>query len=41
MSGQPWECLFSALLITTGARHSLQNIALHEVSCQAVMADPD
>ena len=33
--------VFSALPIATGARHSSQNIAFHEVGRQAVMADPD
>ncbi|HEY8564296.1 MAG TPA: homoserine O-acetyltransferase [Beijerinckiaceae bacterium] len=33
--------VFSALPIATGARHSAQNIAFHEVGRQAVMADPD
>ena len=32
--------VFSALPIATGARHSSQNIAFHEVGRQAVMADP-
>ncbi len=31
----------SALPIATGARHSSQNIAFHEVGRQAIMADPD
>ena len=31
----------AALPIATGARHSSQNIAFHEVGRQAVMADPD
>src|ERR687886_2020538 len=35
------ERVFSALPIATGARHSAQNIAFHEVGRQAVMADPD
>ena len=30
-----------ALPIATGARHSSQNIAFHEVGRQAVMADPE
>ena len=34
------ERVFSALPIATGARHSAQNIAFHEVGRQAVMADP-
>jgi homoserine O-acetyltransferase/O-succinyltransferase len=34
------ERVFSALPIATGARHSSQNIAFHEVGRQAVMADP-
>jgi homoserine O-acetyltransferase/O-succinyltransferase len=32
--------VFGALPIATGARHSSQNIAFHEVGRQAVMADP-
>jgi homoserine O-acetyltransferase len=35
------ERVFSAIPIATGARHSSQNIAFHEVGRQAVMADPD
>ena len=35
------EKVFAALPIATGARHSAQNIAFHEVGRQAVMADPD
>lgn len=35
------ERVFSALPIATGARHSSQNIAFHEVGRRAVMADPD
>ena len=35
------EMVFAALPIATGARHSSQNIAFHEVGRQAVMADPD
>jgi homoserine O-acetyltransferase/O-succinyltransferase len=35
------ERVFAALPIATGARHSAQNIAFHEVGRQAVMADPD
>ncbi len=35
------ERVFSALPLATGARHSAQNIAFHEVGRQAVMADPD
>ena len=35
------ERVFCALPIATGARHSSQNIAFHEVGRQAVMADPD
>jgi homoserine O-acetyltransferase/O-succinyltransferase len=31
----------SAIPIATGARHSAQNIAFHEVGRQAIMADPD
>jgi homoserine O-acetyltransferase len=33
--------VFCALPIATGARHSAQNIAFHEVGRQAVMADPE
>lgn len=33
--------VFSAILLATGAKHSAQNIAFHEVGRQAVMADPD
>ena len=33
--------VFTALPIATGARHSSQNIAFHEVGRQAVMADPE
>jgi homoserine O-acetyltransferase len=33
--------LFSAICIAASARHSAQNIALHEVGRQAIMADPD
>jgi homoserine O-acetyltransferase len=35
------ERVFSAMPIATGARHSAQNIAFHEVGRNAVMADPD
>jgi homoserine O-acetyltransferase len=35
------ERVFAALPMATGARHSAQNIAFHEVGRQAVMADPD
>jgi homoserine O-acetyltransferase/O-succinyltransferase len=35
------ERVFAALPIATGARHSSQNIAFHEVGRQAVMADPE
>lgn len=35
------ERVFAAMPIATGARHSAQNIAFHEVGRQAVMADPD
>ena len=35
------ERVFAALPLATGARHSAQNIAFHEVGRQAVMADPD
>ncbi|MCO5091824.1 homoserine O-acetyltransferase [Bosea sp. (in: a-proteobacteria)] len=33
--------VFAALPLATGAKHSAQNIAFHEVGRQAVMADPD
>ncbi len=33
--------LFAAVCIASAARHSAQNIALHEVGRQAIMADPD
>jgi homoserine O-acetyltransferase len=33
--------VISAIPIATSARHSAQNIALHEVGRQAIMADPD
>ena len=33
--------VFSAMPIATGARHSSQNIAFHEVGRQAIMADPE
>jgi homoserine O-acetyltransferase len=35
------ERVFAAVCIASAARHSAQNIALHEVGRQAVMADPD
>ena len=35
------ERLYSAVCIAAAARHSAQNIALHEVGRQAIMADPD
>lgn len=35
------ERVFCAVPIATGARHSSQNIAFHEVGRQAVMADPE
>ena len=35
------ERVHSAMPIATGARHSAQNIAFHEVGRQAIMADPD
>jgi homoserine O-acetyltransferase len=35
------ERLFSAVCVASAARHSAQNIALHEVGRQAIMADPD
>ncbi|GJE28028.1 homoserine O-acetyltransferase MetX [Methylobacterium organophilum] len=34
------ERVFAAMPIATGARHSAQNIAFHEVGRQAIMADP-
>ena len=33
--------VFSAIPIASGARHSSQNIAFHEVGRQAIMADPE
>jgi homoserine O-acetyltransferase/O-succinyltransferase len=35
------ENVFAAIPIAAAARHSAQNIALHEVGRQAIMADPD
>jgi len=35
------ERVFSAVPIAAAARHSAQNIALHEVGRQAIIADPD
>ena len=35
------ERVFSAVCIASAARHSAQNIALHEVGRQAIMADPN
>ena len=35
------ERMFSGVCIAAAARHSAQNIALHEVGRQAIMADPD
>lgn len=35
------ERVFAVIPIATGARHSAQNIAFHEVGRQAVMADPE
>lgn len=35
------ERVFAAVPLATGARHSAQNIAFHEVGRQAVMADPE
>lgn len=35
------ERVFAAVPIACAARHSAQNIALHEVGRQAIMADPD
>jgi homoserine O-acetyltransferase/O-succinyltransferase len=35
------ERVFAAVPIATGARHTAQNIAFHEVGRQAIMADPD
>ncbi|HXV22758.1 MAG TPA: homoserine O-acetyltransferase [Alphaproteobacteria bacterium] len=35
------ERVFAAVPVATGARHSAQNIAFHEVGRQAIMADPD
>lgn len=39
-SAYPERCL-AAVPIATAARHSTQNIALHEVGRQAIMSDPD
>ena len=33
--------LFSAIPMATGAKHTSQNIAFHEVGRQAIMADPN
>jgi homoserine O-acetyltransferase len=46
MQALQWAALYpqrvvSAMPIATGARHSAQNIAFHEVGRQAIMADPD
>ncbi|WP_099865699.1 homoserine O-acetyltransferase MetX [Pararhizobium haloflavum] len=35
------ERVFTAVPIATGARHTSQNIAFHEVGRQAIIADPD
>ena len=35
------ERLFAAVCVAAAPRHSAQNIALHEVGRQAIMADPD
>src|SRR3546814_3836097 len=35
------ERLQSALVIESAARHSVQNIAFHEVGRQSILADPD
>ncbi|MCH2037062.1 MAG: homoserine O-acetyltransferase [Rickettsiales bacterium] len=35
------EAVFSAAIIASGARHSAQNIAFHEIGRQAIMSDPD
>lgn len=35
------DMVFSAMPVATAARHSAQNIALHEVGRQAIMADPN
>ncbi len=35
------ERVFSAVPLATGARHTSQNIAFHEVGRQAIMADPE
>jgi homoserine O-acetyltransferase/O-succinyltransferase len=35
------ERVFAAVPLASGARHSAQNIAFHEVGRQAVMADPE
>jgi homoserine O-acetyltransferase/O-succinyltransferase len=46
MQALQWAALYpdrvaSCMPIATGARHSAQNIAFHEVGRQAIMADPD
>jgi homoserine O-acetyltransferase len=46
MQALQWASLYpqrvvSAIPLATGARHSAQNIAFHEVGRQAIMADPD
>ncbi len=35
------ERIYSAVCIASAARHSAQNIALHELGRQAIMADPE
>jgi homoserine O-acetyltransferase/O-succinyltransferase len=35
------ERVFAAMPLATGAKHSAQNIAFHEVGRQAIMADPE
>ncbi len=41
MGGELSRRVFAAVPLATGARHSAQNIAFHEVGRQAIMADPD
>ncbi|HVZ91935.1 MAG TPA: homoserine O-acetyltransferase [Rhizomicrobium sp.] len=46
MQALEWAALFpdrvaSSMPIATAARHTAQNIALHEIGRQAIMADPD
>ena len=41
MSSKFPDRVFAAIPLASGARHSAQNIAFHEVGRQAIMADPD